>query len=130
MIEPMLETLAAQLPLKISGVFREGDALCLRGEGWSFNTPSVWRLLEGGRVQFACYDRSELVNKVDELVGLAIVDVNVQSTRVAVDPVFVLSDGREVEVFSTDTFEPWTMHLPNGEIFVSSPSENDAFAAR
>ena len=57
---------------------------------------------------------------------LEIIGVEVQSTVLSVDPVLVFSNGQKLEVFSTDTFEPWVMHLPSGEVFVASPADQIA----
>jgi hypothetical protein len=92
-----------------------------------FNTPSAWRLVDGRRVVVANGDDGERVKEIVKLVGLSIVAIEVQSTSVAVDPVFELSDGRRLEAFSTDTIEPWTFEFPPRKIYVASPSDEHAF---
>ena len=96
------------------------------GNGWSFSSVSSWRVTRGRIVTFAETDQ-RAAGELPTLLGQKIIAVEVQSKSVEVDPVFVLSDGRRIEIFSVDTYEPWTMQLPTGEVFVSSPSDEHAF---
>ncbi|MAX56555.1 MAG: hypothetical protein CL537_13765 [Alcanivoracaceae bacterium] len=116
MINSLLDVLTNVLPLKAEKVLWDGDALVISGDGWFFSTLSAWRVSSGGVVQFACWDKN--IDKfLDELEGLDVVAVNHQGAIISVDPVFELSDGRMLEIFSTDTVEPWVLRLPNGEVY-------------
>lgn len=126
MIKPMLEVLRISLPLTISVAIWEDPMLHLSGLNWSFNSMSAWRIIKDRSVVCACSDSNCLV-ELCALKNQAIIKVEVQSTSIDIDPVFILSDGSKLEVFSMDTYEPWTMRLPTGEIFVASPSNPHSF---
>lgn len=119
MIESLLAVLAKVLPLQIQFVSWDGDVLTMSGEGWSFSTLSAWRIVQEGRISFACWDK-DVREKVELLKGEQIVRTSRQSILVSVDPVFELSNGTRLEVFSSDTFEPWVLKLPDGSIFTGA----------
>jgi len=125
-IQPLLIHVQESLPLTITHASWSGDALQLYGQDWSFNSPSVWRLVKDGLVHCACYDE-RASDALAELVGVQIVRVTAQSEKTPVDPVFHLSTGIAIEVFSTDTFEPWVMRLPDASIWVAAPGDRDPF---
>lgn len=117
MITSLINVLISLFPLVIKQVSWDGDTLIVTGEGWSFSTISAWRIIEGESVQFACWDR-DIGKQVNSLEGLSLVAVQPQGSSIGVDPTFQLSDGRRLEVFSTDTVEPWTLKLPDGNVYV------------
>ena len=43
-----------------------------------------------------------------------------QGSIVAVDPIFKLSSGKKLKIFSSDTFEPWVLKWPNGKVFTGA----------
>lgn len=59
---------------------------------------------------------------INELVGSDIIAIVAQSLTLKADPVFILSDGRKLEVFSDQYLDPWVMRLP-GMTFVASPTD-------
>ena len=126
MIKSVLGAIQPNLPLLISVVVWEDPMLHLSGLNWSFNSTTAWRISKGRNIVCACYDSNCLV-ELCALKDREIVQVEAQSMTIDVDPTFIFSDGRKLEVFSTDTYEPWTMYLPSGEIFVASPSDAHAF---
>ncbi|MBU1168437.1 MAG: hypothetical protein KKD44_02630 [Proteobacteria bacterium] len=117
MINNLLNVLINILPIIVEKVSWDGDTLIIAGDGWSFSTLSAWRVINRGTIQFACWDKN-INESVNELSGLSIVSVAAQGLNIGVDPVFELSDGRLLEVFSTDTVEPWTLRLPDGKVYV------------
>jgi hypothetical protein len=100
--------------------------LSIQGLNWDFHTTGAWRVIDSHSVLYACWD-DRANQKIFDLVHREIIGVEVQSTMLRVDPVLVFSHGQKLEIFSTDTFEPWVMHLPSGEVFVASPSDQAAF---
>ncbi len=126
-IEALVHAVASSAPLRIVRFEHEGDDFQVGGEGSNVNTLGVWRAVEGRRVAFACYDDERGRSEVRSLIGLSITAARAQSHRAPVDPAFVLSDGRVLEIFSTDTFEPWTLHFPGGEILIPDPGAEDLF---
>ncbi|MFI4853807.1 MAG: hypothetical protein ACIAQF_02375 [Phycisphaerales bacterium JB065] len=126
MMESILEEINSTLPWTISNASWTGDHLSLFGEKWSFNTPSVWRASQGRIVHVACYD-TRSVNYIDSIRGQKVVGVALQSKGVPVDPILQISNGDAIEIFSTDTYEPWVLQLPNGAVFVAAPGDKDPF---
>lgn len=127
MIKPLLHCLRQLLPLKVTLVTWDDPVLLLQGPDWDFHTTSAWRVINDKIVVYACWDNN-VTQKLQGLVNQEIISVEIQSSMIEVDPVFLLSHGQKLEIFSTDTFEPWVMHLPSGEVFIASPSDQEAFA--
>ncbi len=117
MIDALLVAMNRVLPLLIREVSWNGDALVLNGDSWSFSTPSAWRLVADAAVAIGCWDK-DVIRDLDTLRGISIVAVKSQGTSIEVDPTFVLSDGRMLEIFSTDTVEPWTMSFSDGLVYI------------
>ena len=69
-----------------------------------------------------CYDNHSN-EQISLLKGSEIIKVNFQDSSLKIDPVFILSTGLKLEIFSTDTFEPWTFGLNDEIVFVPTPSE-------
>ena len=127
MIELVLRKITLALPLTITKASYSGEVLSLVGQDWNLHTLSAWRIAKSGRVLVGCYDKNNR-EALEALSNKQVVRVFAQSDRVPVDPVFELSTGVFIEIFSTDTFEPWVLKLPGGPIFAASPSIPNAFA--
>lgn len=85
---------------------------------------SAWRVSKDRKsIDFACFDKdaNELIEK---LVGLSICGIDIQGAVVESDPVFLLSDSRMLEIFSSDTFEPWVLRLPDGRVSIGSAARS------
>ena len=121
MIEQLRLQLASHLPLKIREATFRDPTLTLAGDGWTFSSPSAWRVIKSNVLDFGWSD-TEASNLVWDLCGLSIVAVCKQSPRMSGDPAFELSDGRWLEIFSDHAVDPWSMRLPN-MTFVGSPSD-------
>lgn len=119
MIETVISLLMKLLPLRIGFVSWDGNVLTISGENWSFSTLSAWRIVQEGAISFACWDR-DVDTKIESIKGESIVGVARQGILVGVDPVLELSNGKKLEVFSSDTFEPWVLKLPDGSIFTGA----------
>jgi hypothetical protein len=117
MIQRLINDLTKLLPMLIKEVSWDGETFIIAGDGWSFSTLSAWRIIDGESVAFACWDK-EIDVLVNKLKGLSLVAVKPQGACLSVDPAFLLSDGRRLEVFSTDTVEPWVLKLPEGNVYV------------
>jgi hypothetical protein len=121
MIEQLREALGPLLPLKIKEAAFADPSLTLNGDGWGFSSPSVWRVIRDGVLEFGWSDQ-DAADLVWEFCGLSIVSVESQSSRMGGDPAFGLSDGRWLEIFSDHAVDPWWMSLPD-MVFVGSPSD-------
>ena len=96
-------------------------SLGLVGNGWNFNTVSAWRVLTAdGRLEFG-WEAENVDELVQSLVGRSIIAVRPQSSLMADDPAFELSDGRWLEVFACHPIDPWVLDLPH-MVYVGSPS--------
>lgn len=73
---------------------------------------SAWRISDTSGIEFGCWDE-ETTQKTATLKTLEIVGVSSAGSPNSLDPIFELSDGRFLEIFSTTTLEPWVMHLPD-----------------
>lgn len=129
MIEKMLEKVKPFLPLKIATVKWDGTVFQIFGEGWNFTTLSSWRIIEENRMVAGCLDENAL-DVVMKLLNEDIIDIACQDSRLKLDPIFMLSNKQILEVFSTDTFEPWIFDLKQICFFSSSPNEPSSFMSR
>lgn len=107
------------LPLSIKIVEWDGDSLVVSGENWSFTTSSAWRVSEGKELLFACWD-DQANTRTEELAGLSIVNMSWIANFQPIDPSFVLSDGRRLDVFCSSFLEPWVMSLPDDSVYVGN----------
>ena len=112
-----LSKVRAALPVDISFVSWDETTFVISGEKWSFNTSSAWRLIAGNSVILGCWDvdAKEIERK---LMAQKITTIDYQSTRLCIDPVFGLSDGKAIEIFSTDTIAPWVLNLQGLDTFI------------
>jgi hypothetical protein len=121
MIEELRGELAPMLPLTIKEAAFADPTLTLAGDSWAFSSPSAWRVINAGILDFG-WSSAGAPDLVWDLVGLSIVSVAPQSSIMRGDPAFELSDGRWLEIFSDHAIDPWSMRLPN-ITFVGSPSD-------
>jgi hypothetical protein len=52
MIEQLMRELGSMLPLTIKEAAFADPTLTLAGDGWSFSSPSAWRVIRGGVLDF------------------------------------------------------------------------------
>lgn len=129
MIKEIITEIKQFLPLKISEItFEESDFLNMYGPHWSFSTLSAWRVSNYKGIIMGCNDEGT-EQSVKKLQSLFIIEIGFQSDRsLIIDPTFFLSDGSVIEIFSTDTYEPWVFRIGDYEnsdklkVFVASPS--------
>ncbi|MGH8386398.1 MAG: hypothetical protein ACRESJ_13010 [Pseudomonas sp.] len=114
-----LKLVMPYLPLHIECVEWDGDSLVVSGDRWSFVTSSAWRVSQGRELLFACWDDQKNI-RTEELVGLSIVNMSWIAGDQPIDPSFVFSDGRRLDVFCTSVCEPWLMTLPDKNVYVGS----------
>lgn len=121
MIEQMRRELAASFPMKIRETAFVDPTLTIAGDGWSFSSPSAWRITAGGVLVFGWSDVTA-PDRIWDLCGHSIVSVTSQSPRMPGDPAFELSSGQWLEIFSDHPTDPWSLILPS-MTFVGSPSD-------
>lgn len=116
MIEDMLIDVKNYFPLEIEEAELIGDVLNFHGKNWSCSLMCGWRLISNEKVVRGSYDK-DIERFIGKLKGLKIVDITKQENTLIIDPVFILSDGKMIEVFSTDNFEPWTFHVRGSSFY-------------
>ena len=122
----MIEVIKPQMPLTIAFADWDDAILKIYGDTWKFNSLCAWRLQTSDKVLCGCYD-DDAREVVLSLNGLKITEIKCQDRNLKIDPVFVLSNGQFLEIFSTDTCEPWTFSIGETDIFVATPSEPNDF---
>ncbi len=126
MIKPMLSNIAPFLPLKIDSVNWTRETLHFHGEGWSFYTLSAWRLGDSKAMILGCFDdKAEKI--ASYLTDQTIAAISIQDRVLACDPVFELTSGYRLEIFSTDTFEPWTLHIQKVGFYSATSGSPELF---
>lgn len=127
MISVVQQEVARCLPLKVKAIDWQDPVLVVSGDGWNLTCSCAWRLSANGAVQYGCWDK-EAGARILDLIGMEFVGVEHQAPAVPVDLAFLLSDGARLELFSTETIEPWVLRLPTKKVFVASPSDPSAFS--
>lgn len=114
------------LPLKISEITWDGTSFHMYGSNWGFATLSAWRISTDSQVVLGCNDeRSIEVSTIFK--DLEIIEIQIQETLLKIDPVFVLSNHQKIEIFSTDTYEPWTFSVEGLGVYIATPQEPKVF---
>ena len=109
------------LPLKIQDIQWDGTTLNMYDFNWNFSTMSAWRLKKNNQLICGCYDKDsqELIKK---LKGLQIIDF-IFTDNTLIDPVFIFLNDLRLEIFSTDTYEPWVLYIDKLGSFTASFGE-------
>ena len=118
MIEKMIMEVKQYLPLKIEETTWDGTIFQMHGSKWNFVTLSAWRVSTKDKINFGCYDKNSS-QLIKDLENIEILDLNFQNLM-KIDPVFLLSNGQKVEIFSTDTYEPWTFGVEELGVFIAT----------
>ncbi len=123
-IESLIDMAKKHLPLVIERVYWDGTMLNLSGYNWHFNSLSDWRLVKNSKLALGSSDQDTTVETLS-LMGISVIDITIQSRLVGVDPVFILSNNQILEIFSTDTYEPWTFSIDDEQMYCASPAVPD-----
>ena len=105
----VIQKIKLNLPLKIDSINWDGTILNMYGPKWNFTTMSAWRLKENNHVRCGCFDKNS-IELIEKFKQLQIIDLNFTDDSL-MDPVFFLSNGIHLEIFATDTYEPWIFHM-------------------
>lgn len=128
MIENMIREVKEVLPLKISTVIWDDPVFQIYAEDWNFTTLNSWRITSKKKMILGCSDKhsSEVI---EMLTNLEIIGVSFQNDLLKIDPIFFLSNGERIEIFSTDAFEPWTFQFHSSGLYIAMPSDPELFEA-
>jgi len=107
------------LPLCFDFIAYDGDNLLISGEKWKFSCSSAWRVSEGEKLLFTFLD-SDADGLLKDLRGLSVVDMGWLIEKQKIDPSFLFSDGRRIDVFCSYSYDPWLIEMPNGDIYVGN----------
>ncbi len=108
----------AALPLTIQEAEWSDPILTLTGEGWSLAAMCPWRVTDTTGIVMS-FTHPESEDLVWDLVGVALVAVHRRGVVQLVDPLFELSNGALLELFSTFGWDAWTLRLP--EVTIVGP---------
>ncbi|OJV07261.1 MAG: hypothetical protein BGO14_00800 [Chlamydiales bacterium 38-26] len=134
MIERMIKKVSQHLPLKILQASWDGKAFHLYGSDWSFSALSAWRISTNEKLVLGCYDDGSKEEISILLKDLEIVEIQIQETLLRIDPIFVLSNHQKIEIFSIETYEPWTFEVSglglDVGVYVASTQEPKDFNSK
>jgi hypothetical protein len=122
MMTNFLREVRESLPLRIEQVSWEDAQFNINGEGWFFNLVGEWRITDNEKVLAGCYD-DFVQDYVQKLKGTSIVDIKPLSGPPYIDPVFILSNGFRIEIFSTKALEPWRMMIAENHLYIAEPND-------
>lgn len=125
----MINEIKKKLPLKITEISWDGAIFQMHGLGWNFVSLSSWRIVNHSKMILGCYDDNSK-RLIENLKDVEIVDVGLQETILKIDPSFYLSNEYRIEIFSTDTFEPWTFSMDGLGFYSATPNESKAFDSK
>jgi hypothetical protein len=120
MIERIIVKTKSYLPLKITEVDYNSVVFQMHGSDWHFVSMCAWRMMAKNKMILGCFDEKS-IEGINALNGLQVLEIQIQAGIVKVDPVFILSNGHRLEIFSTDTYEPWTFRVGDLPMFIASP---------
>jgi hypothetical protein len=114
----LADAVRAHAPLPIVTASFDGYfLLSIDGGDWRMGATAPWRVCRGGEVVFGS-GTAGAAWLVDSLVGHAVVAVRSRSSLTDVDPLFELTGGLTLEVFSTVHLDPWVMLLDGSSTWV------------
>lgn len=122
MMQQLCLEAASELPLKIESLEWDDPVLNFYGHNWGFSTMSAWRIVQDGVIVCSSQEQNK-ASYLQKMKGEWIKSIEIQSEELPVDPVFILSNGYRLEIFSTFYLEPWVFRLPTGGFYNGSPAD-------
>lgn len=108
----MATHIAARLPLHIYEAEFSDPMLLLGGQGWTLAVTCPWRITNSTVVDIS-WTSQDAADRVWDLIGQTIVTIRDEGR----DPVFDLSGGAQLEIFSDTDADPWVLRF-EGQTFV------------
>ncbi len=122
MFEEFLKEIKGYLPLTIISVDWSEPYFTITGDNWNFVSLTEWRICNTSKIVRGCYD-NDIQKFISNLLNQKIVEVTPQSGMPFIDPTFILSNNLRIQFFSSSILEPWKIKLPNGKLYIASPSD-------
>lgn len=112
-----IEKTESVLPLLIERARCEKEAFSISGDMWCFSTSSAWRVVSKEGLCFG-WESTGIETEVGSLEGFLIVAVKAIGIG-NLDIQFELENGRYIECFTAQHYEPWELKLPDNTIMVA-----------
>jgi len=107
------------LPLDLDCVAYDGENLLVSGVAWRFSCSSAWRVSRGRDLLFTFLDGNS-IDLLKDFRNLSVVDMNWLIEKQPIDPSFLFSDGRRIDVFCSYLYDSWVMELPSGDVYIGN----------
>ncbi|MDO6454180.1 hypothetical protein Q4490_11470 [Neptunomonas phycophila] len=105
------------IPLKIERSSYEKEFLSISGSEWSFATSSAWRVISKEGLCFG-WESTGSEEEIRTLEGVSVVGVKPLGIG-NLDIQLELDNGRFLESFTAQFYEPWELTLPDKTIIVA-----------
>jgi hypothetical protein len=112
-----IEKTESALPLLIERAMCEKESLSISGDSWFFSTTSAWRVVSKEGLCFG-WESTDVEIEVGSLEGVSIVAVKAIGMG-NLDIQFELGNGKYIECFTAQHYEPWELKLPDNTIMVA-----------
>lgn len=110
--DDVMRALEGHLPLRIVAIDYSDPSVSFIGSKWALSLVCPWRVVQAGERLFA-WDDADVADALVELIEQSIVEVRQRSSEAPWDPVFILSNGFEIEIFADSDLDPWVLRLPD-----------------
>lgn len=110
-MKKLFDEIGKDLPLKITFCEVEDYFISFGSDNWNFYSDSNWRIIKESKV--ICSDDDIDVGQLSQiLLNCEIIAVKPLSDNL-LEPIFLLSNSFEFQVFSKTNDEPWKLTLPS-----------------
>jgi hypothetical protein len=116
-----IEKTEGLLPLLIERAEYENGTLDIYGDAWCFSTSSAWRVLSKKGLCFG-WESASVETKVSSLEDISIVAIKALGIG-NLDIQFELENGRFIECFTAQHYQPWLLKLPDSTILVAGSDD-------
>ena len=102
----MATQIASRLPLHIDEAEFSDPTLLVSGQDWTLAVTCPWRITNGSVVEVS-WTSKDAADRVWDLIGQTIVAIRDEGR----DPMFALSGGAQLEIFSDTDTDPWVLRF-------------------
>lgn len=120
----VLKQVNLMLPLEVVKVTFIGEQLIIETKKIRIVCATAWwRILGDSSIKLGCCDDD--ADKITELKGESIAKIIPQSPYRKSDITILFSNNLMLEMFSTNSLEPWDISINGGEPYFSDPSDKE-----